>query len=222
MSNQQLDQEEILLVKWAHDDPNPVAQDAIDRANKDALVALMKAKGISIAEANFDYPANYSMPETKKMQLGDEKANALLQHFPELAYPDTDVQFNQPANAADSDAFYAQSGMTEEQYKQYWEYYNQYLTGMPGASTVGSSSATDADSSLQEVLAGKKRSLELLAGKNSEDNKQDISDEEENEDSADESNGWTVQKDDKTGASYFFNVYSGESSWTKPDGYLSN
>ena len=45
MTGQALDQGEIIDIRWAHDDPNPVAQDAIDRANKDALFALMQAKG---------------------------------------------------------------------------------------------------------------------------------------------------------------------------------
>jgi hypothetical protein len=45
MTCQTLDKDEILSIRWAHDDPNPVAQDSIDRANKDALVALMQAKG---------------------------------------------------------------------------------------------------------------------------------------------------------------------------------
>lgn len=31
MGNQSLDQNEILCLRWAHDDPNPVAQDAINR-----------------------------------------------------------------------------------------------------------------------------------------------------------------------------------------------
>lgn len=48
MMNQSLDQNEILDIRWAHDDPNPVAQDAIDRANRDALFALMQAKGFSL------------------------------------------------------------------------------------------------------------------------------------------------------------------------------
>lgn len=45
MTGQALDHGEIIDIRWAHDDPNPVAQDAIDRANKDALFALMQAKG---------------------------------------------------------------------------------------------------------------------------------------------------------------------------------
>jgi hypothetical protein len=44
MSCQSLDKGEILSIRWAFDDPNPVAQDAVNRADKDALSALMQAK----------------------------------------------------------------------------------------------------------------------------------------------------------------------------------
>lgn len=44
MEGQSLDKGEILSVRWAFDDPNPVAQDAVDRADKDALAALLQAK----------------------------------------------------------------------------------------------------------------------------------------------------------------------------------
>ena len=65
MSCQSLDKGEILSIRWAFDDPNPVAQvlqinlkwdafwyyrmldtmqDAVDRADKDALAALLQAK----------------------------------------------------------------------------------------------------------------------------------------------------------------------------------
>jgi hypothetical protein len=48
MSQQSLDQNEVLSIRWAHDDPNPVAQNAIDRANKDSMAQLLIAKGIFI------------------------------------------------------------------------------------------------------------------------------------------------------------------------------
>ena len=40
MSNQALDHAEVLDVRWAHDDPNPVAKQAAKRANADAVLAL--------------------------------------------------------------------------------------------------------------------------------------------------------------------------------------
>ena len=57
MSCQSLDKGEILSIRWAFDDPNPVAQDAVDRADKDALAALLQAKveKNSLSELNFSY-----------------------------------------------------------------------------------------------------------------------------------------------------------------------
>lgn len=46
MHCQPLDHGEVLSLRWAHDDPNPVAKDSIARADRDALVALMRAKGL--------------------------------------------------------------------------------------------------------------------------------------------------------------------------------
>ena len=46
MQGQSLDQGEILSIRWAYDDPNPVAQDSISRADKDALTGLLAAKGV--------------------------------------------------------------------------------------------------------------------------------------------------------------------------------
>ena len=45
MANQALDDEEILMVRWAYDDSNKVAQQAIKRSNEDAMYAAMRAQG---------------------------------------------------------------------------------------------------------------------------------------------------------------------------------
>lgn len=42
MANQKLDGDENLNLKWAYDDPNPVAKDAIRRADADAALALLQ------------------------------------------------------------------------------------------------------------------------------------------------------------------------------------
>ena len=47
MSNQALDHKEILSIRWAKDDPNPTARLAIDRADRDAVDAILEAKGKS-------------------------------------------------------------------------------------------------------------------------------------------------------------------------------
>src|SRR4051794_34660817 len=92
MTGQTLDKGEILSIRWAHDDPNPVAQDSIDRADKDALVGLLKAKGICLTPAAYEYPADYQVPDAKR-QRTDGSDSDLNQQFPELAYPNTDGQY---------------------------------------------------------------------------------------------------------------------------------
>ncbi|KUF91343.1 PLAC8 family protein [Phytophthora nicotianae] len=86
MANQSLQSDEVLNVRWAFDDPNPVAKQAAERSDRDAIVAMMKAKGASTTEdAAFDYPEHYQMPATKRQRIeGDTVAS----------YPDTDTQFN--------------------------------------------------------------------------------------------------------------------------------
>ena len=46
MTCQTLDHGEILSIRCAFDDPNPVAQEAIDKANRDAAAGLLQAKVI--------------------------------------------------------------------------------------------------------------------------------------------------------------------------------
>lgn len=142
MSNQSLEQGEILCVRWAHDDPNPVAQDAMARADKDALYALMQAKGISLANTGFQYPAEYKLPEAKRIKL--DNGAELIENNPALAYPDTDAQ------------------------------YTTDTTVSPAATTAppSSSAATSSD--------------------------------------------WTEHVDDETGATYYYNEKTGESSWGAP------
>jgi len=51
-----------------------------------------------LANTGYQYPAEYSLPATKKLRLED--GSDLLKEHPELAYPDTDQQY--PANAPSS------------------------------------------------------------------------------------------------------------------------
>eukprot|EP00644_Phytophthora_capsici_P010906 jgi/Phyca11/14776/fgenesh1_pg.PHYCAscaffold_9_\ len=86
MSNQSLQSDEVLNVRWAFDDPNPVAKQAGERADRDAIVAMMHAHGATTTEdAAFDYPEHYQMPAPKRQRIeGDTVAS----------YPDTDTQFD--------------------------------------------------------------------------------------------------------------------------------
>jgi hypothetical protein len=84
MTNQALEHGEVLNIRWAFDDPNPVAKEAATRADHDAIVAMVKTKGASTEAAAFHYPDEYQMPESKKQRIeGDTFAS----------YPDTDTQF---------------------------------------------------------------------------------------------------------------------------------
>ncbi len=92
MQGQKLDQGEILSIRWAYDDPNPVAQDSISRADKDALSGLLTAKGVSIHAAPFEYPTDYHLPSSKRVRL--ENGTEISMEHPELAYPNTDAQYD--------------------------------------------------------------------------------------------------------------------------------
>ncbi|KAJ0402192.1 hypothetical protein P43SY_008056 [Pythium insidiosum] len=84
MGNQALDGDEVLNIRWAYDDPNPVAKKSAQRADRDAIVAMVQARGVSTEDAAFNYPEQYPMPAAKRQRIeGDTVAS----------YPDTDQQF---------------------------------------------------------------------------------------------------------------------------------
>ena len=91
MANNHLDHGENLNVRWAHDDPNPVAHDAAARADADALVEMLKAKGAAVdgGEVVADAPLDYAAPPPKRAKSEDAGA----------AYPDTDAQYADAARA---------------------------------------------------------------------------------------------------------------------------
>ena len=90
MTCQSLDFKEILSIRWAKDDPNPVAQNSISMADKDALASFLNARGVNIDESAFNGPQDYTNPEPKRIKLNDMD---VLEEYPELAYPDTDGQY---------------------------------------------------------------------------------------------------------------------------------
>lgn len=169
MSNQSLDQSEILMVRWAHDDPNPIAQDSIERADRDALAALMRAKGIRVDSAAFEYPVGYDLPDAKRLKLDN---GAVVDAS--IEYPNTDAQYQTTA-------------ATEDQYAQY---YQQYVVGdaAPDAVTTAHSDQKEESSVQQASSCG---------------------------------SSWTEHLDDDTGATYYYNEATGESSWTRPEGLAS-
>ncbi len=93
MSNQALDGKETLVVKWAHDDPNPVAKQAVARSNFDAAMVMLQASGASLQPAPFDYPEDYQLPAAKRLK-GPDGTEVLVAGTAVEAYPDTDGQFS--------------------------------------------------------------------------------------------------------------------------------
>ena len=94
MAGQKLDEDEVLNIRWAFADPNPIAKESIARSNRDALIIGLQAKGIrwgigvlvmhSLQETGYQYPATYQ-PQT---DMDNENPNAL---------PDTSAQFDRAA-----------------------------------------------------------------------------------------------------------------------------
>mmetsp|Transcript_1180 Transcript_1180/g.3517 ORF Transcript_1180/g.3517 Transcript_1180/m.3517 type:complete len:563 (-) Transcript_1180:23-1711(-) len=107
MANNHLDREENLNIRWAHDDPNPVAHDAAARADADALVEMLKAKGVAVegSAALEGAPADYVAPSPKRLKAGGAGD-----------YPDTDVQYA----AADAAATWTQVPYPEDASRTYW------------------------------------------------------------------------------------------------------
>ena len=141
MSNQALDDGEILSIRWAKDDPNPKAREAIDRSDQDAIIGLLEAKGLSMKPAGFEYPSDYQLPDSKRIRLdekGDDVPNDLL-------YPDTDNQYVVSSNddvistTIDTNIV-SNSGTSSMTPEEYAAYCQQYYSLTP-ASTTGFSTS---------------------------------------------------------------------------------
>jgi hypothetical protein len=150
----------------------------------------------------FQYPAEYSLPAAKKMKL--DNGIDLLQQHPELAYPDTDQQYATPTTATPS-AMVLPEGVSQEQYLQAWASYAQSL-GYSFPPQIGAENVTAASSSTSSVVpsspsleekpaAGLEASEQKAGGANAP------------------SGEWVEVLDDETGATYYYNPQTGESSW---------
>lgn len=203
MSNQALDHNEVLSIRWAHDDPNPVAKQAIDMADKDAVLALLQAKGVSVAPAAFEYPPEYALPAAKRLRTED--GEEVLDEYPELNYPNTDAQFAAAA-AAGQGVGLALSAEDAEKVAQmnpeeYAAYYEKQVAQQSALTRLGLAEGAAAGTA-STSSAGRKRGLEEGGGGtgSSDGVAQD----------------WQKYKDEATGAWYYFNSATGESTWTTP------
>ena len=194
MSQQALDGGEILSIRWAHDDPNPIAKDSIDRSDRDALVALMKAKGINIDQAPFEYPAEYQVPAAKRLKLEDGV------DISEIAYPNTDNQY-QYNNSTD------QTNTTDNLSEEYLEYYKKYYPDYYAQLTQTNSNVEEKKDNSEDKDDDKDKN---------DDNNNNNNDEEDDDDDDDDDGKWTEIVDEKTGATYYYHTGTGESRWTKP------
>ncbi len=95
MLGQPLDAGEVLNVRWAYDDPNPVAKEAMERADMDATMAMLRARGVKVDPSEMDHievPHDFQMPDPKRLKAenGTEDVH-VSQH---MLYPNTDRQYN--------------------------------------------------------------------------------------------------------------------------------
>lgn len=214
MTCQALDHGEVLSIRWAHDDPNPVAKDAIQRADRDAMAALLRAKGISITPAGFDYPASYPLPDAKRMRLED--GGSVLAQYPELAYPNTDSQFQQVTEASS-----VESAANKDQIDSNGDGMSNDLADATAKQNalarLGLLTSTNSNSSSS---SGKPTDSQQQEASSKDTDKAAEDGSEEEEDEEDES-GWEEFIDENTGAKYFFNTATGESSWTQPADFVA-
>jgi hypothetical protein len=213
MTNQALDHNEVLSIRWAHDDPNPVAKQSIEMADKDAVLNLLHGKGVSVTPAAFEYPPEYQLPAAKRLRTED--GEEVLEEYPELNYPNTDAQYAAAAAVGGMGGAGTMSAeeieklqqMSPEEYKAYYEkvYAQQGALGRLGLLT-GSSAEASASSAVSSV--GKKRALEEGGGAVAA--------------GSDSAADWQMHKDPSSGAMYYFNATTGESTWTTPDALARN
>ncbi|KAK8805522.1 hypothetical protein WA158_002178 [Blastocystis sp. Blastoise] len=91
MANQALDEEEVLNIRWAFDDPNPIAKEAIERANRDAYIVGMQSRGVSLTEAGFQYPNTYH-PDLVG-GVSSAEGDTTRGYNVETGLPNTEMQF---------------------------------------------------------------------------------------------------------------------------------
>lgn len=257
MTCQALDCKEILSIRWAKDDPNPIAQNSISMADKDALAAFLDARGVSTKESNFIGASDQDVPYLKKAKVND--IDISIEH-PELAYPNTDAQYasSSGAGVTVSQALPVLTSVApvvgSEANRNYAHFLSSlgdtnYPTQRPLSthlmSTTDTINATDSSLQLLRDALKKKELLSSLGLEGYEDAEQGevhqihptaeaqsagMKDSVENvaeldavvdgEDSEDDDEGegegedkWTAHMDPDTGATYYHNSRTGQSSW---------
>jgi len=207
MSNNHLDHSEVLAIRWAHDDPNPVARDAAARADADALVHMLKTRGAAVDDAEFDRPADYAVPPAKRLKADPAE------------YPDTDAQYDDSQDwrpVADASGTYWWNTKTNE-------------TSRDAPQHIADANCSRAMAALDAADEAARRALDPAP-----DAPTDLDDAKP---AADDykaappdpvplassrptepplAPGWAQTVDPTSGATYFYNAATRESTWTRP------
>lgn len=216
MTCQALDHEEILSIRWAHDDPNPIAKQAIEQADKDAFVSILQGKGVSLEPAPFIYPSDYQLPAAKRLRL--EEGGDVLEQYPELAYPDTDNQYTASNNNSSN------NNMSTDEYQAYQAYLDTYYAQQAALSRLGmitttevqqiiTSSSENKDETVVDAVSTDKPAQEdstaLSNGSITTASNGSMS-------VAEDTCGWLTYTDPTSGRPYYYNAGSGLTTWDQP------
>ncbi|KAJ1458573.1 hypothetical protein M885DRAFT_614423 [Pelagophyceae sp. CCMP2097] len=187
LSNNHVDRAENMNIRWAHEDPNPVAHDSAARADADALVEMLKARGVAITNAagdtaGMEHPGHYALPLPKRLKSGHE-GDALLS-----SYPDTDEQFSeQPDLPAGG---WKQVPHPDAPGTSYWwhEATGETSNDVPGDVADASCDAVNAALDAADALCSQ----------------------------AQLPYGWSETQDPASGESYYYHAQTGQTSWDIP------
>ena len=210
MTCQALDHGEILSIRWAHDDPNPIAKQAIEQADKDAFVSLLQGKGVSLEPAPFVYPSDYQLPAAKRLR--SEEGGDVLEQYPELAYPDTDNQYTSSNNNSNN--------MSTEDYQAYLD---TYYAQQAALSRLGMIS-TGVSSEVQQIITtntSENKDLNVVNYVSTDKPVQEstalLSTASNGSMSAAEDTcGWLTYTDPSSGRPYYYNAGIGLTTWDQP------
>jgi hypothetical protein len=131
MTNQSLDHDEVISIRWATDDPNPVAakRNAIELRQK--LVNKIEEQGISTANLSFDYPRDYQ-PQPSKLP---EELEPIRQEYAEFQRQSSGGALQEQQSPTSNNQQQKQEAVpqrfkTAEQIKQDVDYFNFIQTTM--------------------------------------------------------------------------------------------
>ncbi|KAL0488044.1 pre-mRNA-splicing factor cwc2 [Acrasis kona] len=97
MLNQALDGDEVIEIRWATDDPNPIAAKRNALELREKLIKKIESDGVSTTNLSFNYPKDYKPEETKL----PEELEAVHQEYQEFQKQSTG-EVDTPSNQTDA------------------------------------------------------------------------------------------------------------------------